>query len=59
MILNHVYDTMSDSDSHGEMEVEELSEHSDDENRLHNTDWCVVLTTSCFFNQYDILIIIF
>ena len=33
-----VYDTMSGSDSHGEMEVEELSEHSDDENRLQNTD---------------------
>jgi hypothetical protein len=36
-----VYDVMSDSDSHGhgEMEVEQLSEHSDDESRLQSMDW--------------------
>ena len=34
-----VYDTLSDSEPHGEMEVEELSEHSNDENRLLNKDW--------------------
>lgn len=41
-----VDETISDTELEGEMEVEGLSEHSDDENRLQNKDWLVMLIPS-------------